>query len=56
VDVPPDPGAFAYRLRDGYHWFMASVAAGHTHIPVLVKDFAETDAILGIKLDMTPLS
>jgi ParB-like chromosome segregation protein Spo0J len=39
ADRPPGEGPFVYRLRDGYHRFMASVAAGYTHVPVVIKPY-----------------
>ena len=42
--IPPirvevaDPGPWRYRVRDGFHRYHSSLAAGFTHIPVEVVD------------------
>lgn len=39
IDVPPGLRRFPYRVRDGYHRFYCSVAAGFTHLPCIVLPY-----------------
>jgi hypothetical protein len=39
IDAPPGQRAFAHRVRDGYHRYYCSIAAGYTHLPCIVLPY-----------------
>lgn len=39
IDVPPGHRALPHRVRDGYHRYYCSIAAGFTHLPCIVLPY-----------------
>lgn len=39
VDEPPTNEGLRYRVREGFHRYYASAAAGFTHVPVLLRPY-----------------
>jgi hypothetical protein len=45
VDEPPTKTGFGYRVRDGFHRYYASAAAGFTELPVSVRPYFDINAL-----------
>jgi len=45
VHEPPEPRKFRYRVRDGFHRYYLSVAAGFPMLPVSVRPFFDFNAL-----------
>lgn len=52
VDRPPGVGPAVFRLKDGYHRFMASAAAGFGAIPALEVSYFDLQDDAGIGWDV----